>query len=63
MTRDERRAGLNRLTATRLRTMYRAGIRTPEGRVVEYLEGAKPLHRWTKEELINTILAAEFPDP
>ena len=58
--RDARRRALNRMAKARLVAMCRRGIARPDGgRTI--VEGAYPLSRWTREEILNVILDVEFP--
>jgi hypothetical protein len=58
---DARGAALARMTKARLIAYYRAGIRAPDGSVVQYGWSAHPLEKWTKEEIIGSVLSVEFP--
>jgi hypothetical protein len=64
-SRDGRRAELRRLTKTRLIALYRGGVRTPTGRTVCYLGGGvAPIERWSKDDIVASIMAIEFrPGP
>lgn len=58
---DARAMRLNRMTKTQLIDMYRRGIKNPYGSLVRYGGGAHPPEHWRKDEVVNTILAIEFP--
>lgn len=61
-SRDSRRAELRRLSKARLITLYRRGVKTPAGRTVQYLEGgAGPIEQWSKDDIVASIMAVEFP--
>jgi hypothetical protein len=48
------------MAKARLVAMCRRGIARPDGgRTI--VEGAYPLSRWTREEILNVILDVEFP--
>ncbi|MFD6356748.1 hypothetical protein [Nocardia tengchongensis] len=61
MDKSTRRGQLFAMTKNRLATMYRNGIRRPDGHIVSWAEGAMPPERWRKEDLIARILEAEYP--
>ena len=61
-SRDSRRAELRRLSKARLIALYRRGVTTPAGRTVRYLDaGAGPIERWSKDDVVASIMAVEFP--
>jgi hypothetical protein len=61
-SRDSRRAELRRLSKARLITLYRRGVRTPAGRTVQYLDaGAGAIEQWSKDDILASIMAVEFP--
>jgi hypothetical protein len=58
---DERRAQLSRTAKFKLILMCRSGVRRPDGGL-SYIEGAHPLQDWSKDDIIASILAAEYPE-
>ncbi len=58
--RDDRVRELSRMPKTRLARMYRAGVRGPGG-PVSWGGGQHPPEKWTKDELVNTIVGIEHP--
>jgi hypothetical protein len=60
-SRDQRRAALNRKTKAELIRLCKAGVPTPDGGVCHIEGGMYPLEKWTKEEVVNSILSAEYP--
>lgn len=58
--RGERARQLDRLPKSRLIAMYRAGVLTPDGGIRRYGGSAHPIERWSKQEVINSILSAEY---
>jgi hypothetical protein len=56
-----RQAELRKLTKTRLIARYKRGITTPDGRTVRYLSSAYPIEQWSKDDVISSILDAEYP--
>jgi hypothetical protein len=59
-TREERRAELSRMTKRSLAAMCRDGIRRPDGGLA-FIEGAHPVERWDKDEIITSVLSVEYP--
>jgi hypothetical protein len=60
VTREARRRDLERVPKAALVAMCAAGITRPDGgRTI--IQGAYPLSRWTREEIVNVILDVEFP--
>jgi hypothetical protein len=56
-----RRAELARMRKSDLIRMCRAGVATPGGGVC-YIEGGMyPLDQWQKDEIVASILNAEYP--
>ncbi len=59
MTRDQRRAALNRKSKRELASMCRIAITTPDSRK-RVIEGTYPLEQWNEEELVGAILNVEY---
>jgi hypothetical protein len=57
---DARRGQLARMTKARLIALCRSGVTRPDGGR-SIIEGAYPLESWTKDDLVSSIMAAEFP--
>lgn len=65
MSDDDREAQRKKLLRTpkaELIELCRSGIPNPRGGRT-HVYGAHPLEKWTKEEIINTILDVLFPPP
>lgn len=60
MTRNERRAALNRKTKRDLIRICKAGVRTPEGGICTIEGGMYPLEQWRKDEIVDSIVRAEY---
>lgn len=61
MPKDDRRAALWRKTKPELIAMCRAGVTKPGGRAVVIEGGMYPLARWSKADLVSSIMSVEFP--
>jgi hypothetical protein len=59
--RSARRAALARMPKARLITMCRTGVTAPGGGRVVIEGGMYPLTAWSKDDLIASIMSAEFP--
>jgi hypothetical protein len=59
-TKGERLAELSRTAKFRLILMCKSGVRRPDGGL-SYIEGAHPLQDWSKDDIIASIIAAEYP--
>ena len=59
--RDDRVRVLTRMTKRRLAAMYRQGVRGPSGGLVQWAGGQNPPEKWTKDELVSTIIEIEHP--
>jgi len=61
-TRDERAAQYNSRAVSKhmLVQTYRQGFRTDDGRWVQYMASAHPPETWRKDEIIASLLNAEF---
>jgi hypothetical protein len=57
-----RRRQLVKVSKQELIGMCREGVPNPRGGRTQ-VWGAHPLERWTKEEILNTILDIEYPPP
>lgn len=57
---EPRRRELSCMTKYELAEMCRKGIKTPDGRLVTITGVAAPVVEWGKEEIVQTILDAEF---
>jgi hypothetical protein len=56
-----RRTALSKMTKARLIIMCRTGVSTPDGGRVIIEGGMYPLTAWSKDDLIASILSAEYP--
>jgi hypothetical protein len=61
MTRAARKKQLTRMSMQDLAAMCRRGVHRPDGGIT-VIEGAYPVEDWTREEIVTSILNAEFPD-
>ncbi len=59
--RAARRQALSKMTKARLIRMCRAGVTRPDGGRTVIEGGMYPLEQWTKDEVVSSILDAEFP--
>jgi hypothetical protein len=59
--RGARRAELARMTKARLISMCRTGIAKPDGGRAVIEGGMYPLTAWSKDDLVSSIMSAEFP--
>lgn len=59
--RNARRAALARTTKGRLIDLCRAGVTKPGGGRVIIEGGMHPLTDWSKDDLVSSIMSAEFP--
>jgi hypothetical protein len=60
MTRAARAAELSQLSVPALAAICKAGIRRPDGTRVP-VSGAHPVSAWKKDEIVEAILAVEYP--
>jgi hypothetical protein len=60
MTKSTRLQELNKLSKAQLVQMYRTGIKTQDGHVIRYGWSEHPPETWRKDELVYTVLHAEF---
>jgi hypothetical protein len=58
--REDLRRELQRVSKTALIALCRSGIPNPGGGRT-HIFGAHPLEKWTKEEIMNTIIDVQFP--
>ena len=59
--RNARRRELGKMTKARLISMCRRGVTKPDG-TCYYIEGGMyPLDKWSKADIIASIMSAEFP--
>jgi hypothetical protein len=59
----ERAAQLQRMTKAALVQMCRTGVRRPDGGRTQIEGGYAPVRDWSKDDIVNSILAVEFPAP
>lgn len=61
---DERYARLcqlRKMTKNRLIVMYKQGVRTPGGGTSRYIGGMYPIERWSKDDIVSSIISIEYP--
>ena len=58
--REPRRRELSRKSKFALAQMCRTGITRRRDGGLSYVEGAYPVIEWTKEEIVQSVLNAEF---
>jgi hypothetical protein len=58
---DARRGQLAKMTKARLIALCRSGVTRPDGGRSIIDGGMYPLEQWSKDDLISSIMTAEFP--
>jgi hypothetical protein len=58
---DARRRQLAKMAKARLIALCRSGVTRPDGGRSIITGGMYPLEQWTKDDLVASIMAAEFP--